>query len=254
MTYTILLKQIENNYKEILEDNLIGIYIHGSITFGCFHWENSDIDFIVVIRNKITSKIKLQLLKVLENLLEQVPKKGFEMSIVLQRYCQNFVYPTPYELHFSKQCLESYFENPLWLCNDKDSVDYDLAAHFMVIKHCGIVQYGEAIDVVFKEVPKANYIDSIYLDCKDAYQEVIHNPCYVILNLCRVYAYVKDGLILSKQDGGYWGLDNVPTRYRSLIIEMLHVYTNNQPITSERELDVNFCQYMITKLSSYSKN
>ena len=40
---------IHGEYQTILGDNLVGIYVHGSIAFGCFHEEKSDIDFIAVI-------------------------------------------------------------------------------------------------------------------------------------------------------------------------------------------------------------
>jgi streptomycin 3"-adenylyltransferase len=47
--YNNILKIIKQEYQTILGDNLVGIYVHGSIAFGCFHEEKSDIDFIAVI-------------------------------------------------------------------------------------------------------------------------------------------------------------------------------------------------------------
>lgn len=38
----------------------------------------------------------------------------------------------------------------------------------MIIKHCGITLYGKKIPAVFSEVPKADYIDSIWSDIEDA--------------------------------------------------------------------------------------
>lgn len=40
-----LLNRIKISYQNILKDGLVGIYVHGSIAFECFHWDQSDIDF-----------------------------------------------------------------------------------------------------------------------------------------------------------------------------------------------------------------
>ena len=45
-----ILAQVTSSFQKILKDNLVGIYVHGSIAFNCFHWDRSDIDFIVVTK------------------------------------------------------------------------------------------------------------------------------------------------------------------------------------------------------------
>ena len=42
----------------------------------------------------------------------QAPAKGIEMSIVRRKFCAPFVYPTPFELHFSAMHLNWFRENP----------------------------------------------------------------------------------------------------------------------------------------------
>jgi len=39
---------------------------------------------------------------------------------------------------------------------------------------------------------------------------------YITLNLARVLAYQKDHLILSKKEGGEWGLANLVEKYQFL--------------------------------------
>ena len=34
--------------REILRDNLVGVYLHGSLVMGCFNPQKSDIDLIIV--------------------------------------------------------------------------------------------------------------------------------------------------------------------------------------------------------------
>lgn len=39
----------------------------------------------------------------------------------------------------------------------------------------------------------------------------------LILNLARVLAYLKDGLVLSKKEGGEWGINHIPEMYHGLM-------------------------------------
>ena len=90
-------------------------------------------------------------------------------------------------------------DNPLDYILKMKGTDKDLAAHFTIIKACGIVLYGAGINEVFADVPRDKYIDSIWADIEGARAEILENPVYIILNLCRVAAFLKDNLILSKK-------------------------------------------------------
>lgn len=96
-----LLNCVKKDYQDILGQQLTGIYLHGSLAFGCFNTLKSDLDFIVVVQSKLSLVAKLALLHVLEKYHPIAPQKGFEMSVVLVSDCRHFCYPTPYELHFS---------------------------------------------------------------------------------------------------------------------------------------------------------
>ena len=114
-----LLEIIKNEYIKILKDNLIGIYIHGSLAFKCFNWEKSDIDFLVIIKNDIKLNEKEKLIKILLENDKNSTKKGFVMSIILEKYCINFIYPTPYILHYSNSYKEEFKKNLSYLCESR---------------------------------------------------------------------------------------------------------------------------------------
>jgi len=240
-----LLSAIAEQYKHILRENLVGIYVHGSIGFGCFHWDRSDIDFIAVVKKPLSQAEKAQLLDVLTACSSQAPPKGLEMSIVLAEHCNTFLYPTPYELHFSKDCWAAYLDNPLSLCHDETKTDADLAAHFTVIKAVGIRLCGEPIAEVFGNIPKEDYLDSICKDIEQAKECVIDNPVSVILNLCRVYAYRQDGAVLSKETGGQWSFTHLPEKYHSLIQAALDYYVKGTAFCIDEQLTNDFCDDML---------
>ncbi len=49
-----LLDNISKELQNYLEDNLVGIYIFGSLAWGDFNYKSSDIDFVVVTNSDIT--------------------------------------------------------------------------------------------------------------------------------------------------------------------------------------------------------
>ena len=234
-SYDSVLNQIEDAYRRILEDALTGIYVHGSIAFGCFCWENSDIDFIVVINKEITHGQKRELIQTLLDLDAQAPQKGLEMSVVLEKYCNPFVYPTPFELHFSNAHRERCRKDLEEYCRTMHGEDKDLAAHFTVIRKVGITLCGKEIFAVFGEVPKEAYLDSIKGDVENAQSDILDDPVYIILNVCRVIAFIEEGLVLSKEQGGKWGMRNLPETYRPMIGKALQSYRGNGVFREEEE-------------------
>ncbi|MEA4832429.1 MAG: DUF4111 domain-containing protein [Oscillospiraceae bacterium] len=225
---------------------MIGIYVHGSLALGCFNWNKSDIDFIVVVKIKPTLEQKKQYIKGLLIIDKNCPPKGLEMSVVLERYTRDFIYPTPFELHFSNLHKQKCSDNLEEYCLRMNGTDNDLAAHFTIIKNACITIYGNSEKVIFGEVPHLDYLDSIKCDIENAEDEIKENPIYVVLNLCRVLAYTKDNLILSKKDGGYWGIAHVPEQYAPIISKTVNCYLNEDIFKTDIEdsLLQDFAKYM----------
>ncbi|MBQ7982890.1 MAG: DUF4111 domain-containing protein [Clostridia bacterium] len=229
MTEWELLTCIKDRYAAILGGNLTGIYVHGSLAFDCFSWERSDIDFLVVVKTEPTLAQKTTLIRVLLDCDASAPQKGFEMSVVTEAVCRPFVYPTPYVLHYSNTYRDRYLADCEALCRTLHGTDPDLAAHITVTRAIGIVICGKPIDAVFGGVPAENYLDSIRCDIENAREDIHRDPVYIILNLCRVLAFVREGAILSKAGGGTWGLAHLPPEYRPPVQAAYDAYTAGTP-------------------------
>lgn len=235
MPYQNILDEIVDKSKEILETKLTGVYLHGSMAMGCFNPDKSDIDLIIVIEDDISDTQKIMLMKHIVDINGQAPLKGLEISVVKREYCNPFVYPTPFELHFSPMHLQRFIDDPQEYVENMKGEDIDLAAHFTIITKYGIVLWGEKIENVFAPVPRQNYIDSICADIENAAEDILEQPIYITLNLCRVLAFVEDGLCLSKEEGGKWGIEHLPSEYRSMIAEALECYASDKAMTVEKK-------------------
>ncbi|MDE7325587.1 MAG: DUF4111 domain-containing protein [Lachnospiraceae bacterium] len=233
MLYQNILDEMIQKSKIIFKEELTGIYLHGSLAMGCFNPSKSDIDLIIVISNHITDTQKLEFMNHVIEWNKIAPSKGIELSIVKKKYCNKFLYPTPFELHFSNAHLQWFIDNPMDYIQKMNGTDKDLAAHFTIIKKYGIVLQGEEINNVFADVPREDYIDSIWEDVKGAKEDILDEPIYVILNLCRAAAFFKNNLILSKKQGGEWALQNLSPQYHTLISKAIQSYMN------ENKMDFN---------------
>ena len=244
-----LINSFVEQSKEILRDNLVGVYLHGSLVMGCFNPQKSDIDLIIVVEQPLTDTVKRAYIEMTVEYNALGPAKGIEMSIVLREVCKPFVYPTPYELHFSAGHLEWFEEAPDEYIREMNGTDKDLAAHFTIINKRGKCLYGAPIEDVFAEVPSVDYMDSIWFDVEGAAEEITEYPMYLILNLARVLAYKQEGLVLSKKEGGDWALGRLPAEYRPLIADALREYSENAEVVYDDVLAKRYAEFAIRKLT-----
>ena len=247
MYYESLLNRITDMSRELLGENLVGVYLHGSLAMGCFNPKKSDLDLILLVEDDLSAEQKKAFIRSIVRFNEEAPEKGIELSIVKREFCKPFVYPTPYELHFSNAHLKLAQTDLDAYIEKLHGTDKDLAAHFTIINHYGVVLYGAPIESVFGDVPKADYIDSIWFDVENAAEDILENPMYITLNLCRVLAYLKEDLVLSKKAGGEWGTAALP-EYVSLIGDALRCYETNEEMKIAPAQAVRFAQDMIGKI------
>lgn len=91
-------------------------------------------------------------------------------------------------------------------------------------------------------------MDSIWEDIANAQEDIIENTMYTTLNLARTLAFQREGLILSKKEGGEWALNHIPAVYHTLIAEALSEYTDDQVIHYDRVLAKDYAQYMLQEI------
>ncbi len=233
--------------------DLVGVYLHGSAAMGCYHPAVSDSDLLVVITEAgMTDACRLRFMEAVVKLNEAAPPKGIEMSVVKRSVCNPFVYPTPYELHFSAAHLERWRKSPAEYIAALRGTDRDLAAHFTVIRQRGQTLYGEPVADVFGEVSGEAYFDSLLYDVGSAAEGIVRDPMYFILNLARVLGYKRRRLVLSKEEGGRWALDSgeVPERFRPLLRTALDEYRGAGKGNYDIALSQTYAAWMLEAIRS----
>jgi predicted nucleotidyltransferase len=242
------LDKIVTLFKKELKENLKGIYLHGSLAMGCFNPNKSDIDLLVVVRENLTTKNKKRMAKMALSLHDELPnERGIEFSIILETYLKTFVHPTPFEFHYSDFHRQQYQIDEDYLCGGFE--DEDLASQITVAYYRGISLYGSPLRELYEPIDRQYYLESILYDVKGASNEILNNPMYLTLNLCRVLFFLKEGEVSSKKEGGEWGVKVLPSVYQGLVQKCVDEYTD---VVEKSELDnrqlLDFANYMLREI------
>ena len=125
-----VLHSLTQGIREILRDNLIGVYLMGSLTYEAFNPDNSDIDLVVIITNPAESK-QLEELKQMHLQVEAIHTtwaKRIECSYVPREMLANIDPPKTPRPYFGEGIF--YPEAPYgneWIINQYLLYTYGMA-------------------------------------------------------------------------------------------------------------------------------
>ena len=244
-----LIQFVKERYLYILQDNLIGVYLHGSLAARCFLWDHSDIDFLVVVRKRVSVEKKIELVELLYSLGPEAPPEGFEMSVVLEKYCSRVPYPMPFELHYSNYHKRDYERDARGFCTHMHGEDPDLTCHIASLYAYGISLYGPSVPRVFDRPKREDVLCSIRQDVQDAAEHLHEKPVYYVLNLCRAVAYERENLMLSKKEGGEWALKHLDFTHQRVIQAALNAYETGLGMSYDEGQAENFCYDALSELN-----
>ncbi|MGY6211656.1 aminoglycoside adenylyltransferase domain-containing protein [Cytobacillus firmus] len=208
--------------KVILKDNFKGFYLHGSLAMGGFNPDKSDVDILIVTYHSLSAVIKRRIAK----LFLKCSNAPFpiEVSFLNEKDLSNWQHPCPFDFHYSEFWREK-FEEEVYP-HSVSGFDPDLAAHITIVNHRGICAAGESIKATFPNVPREDYLSSILGDYRDCLENLKEDPVYSVLNMIRVYWYLKEDVISSKYEAGEWALKSMPDEFISAIQKIVGIYSS----------------------------
>lgn len=245
-----VLRELLSAVQSIIHDNLIGLYLHGSLAMDCYNSRSSDIDIIVVAGKSLSEE---QRRRVIEH-LKGVCSKGrrIELSIVCQEAIRNPRYPMIVDLHF--EYWGNIFEN---------GRDKEILSNLYTTKERGFCVWGAPIENVFSEISAEYHLKSVMEDIQHT-RKYLHEKqqllgydvtVYWILGSCRILAFIREQKVLSKLEGGQWGIVNLPKVYHELIGQALSSYrvTKKHGQNWEYEELEDFADYMTNTILKESR-
>jgi hypothetical protein len=193
---------------------LVAAYLHGSLAFGEFRPDMSDVDVLVVVDAALSDEARRRLG---ERLLD-VPLPGpLELSVVTAEAARGGRLPLPYEVHVGGGRVVL----------DRGDGDPDLAAHVTATLARGRALAGPPPGDVLAALPWTAFLESILDDFDEAMASGLtaggRATTYAILNACRVLQTLAspEGTVVSKEEAAAWGLERLPAEHRPLVAAAL---------------------------------
>jgi streptomycin 3"-adenylyltransferase len=244
-----VLRETFSSVHSILRDNLIGIYLYGSLAMGCFHPKSSDIDIIFVVKKRLPKEQRKKIIEYLKGAFSK--EKRIELSIIRANVIRNPQYPMMVDLHY--EYWGNIFEN------EKDN---EILSNLYTTGKRGFCVWGAPISDVFSKIPAQYHLRSVVEDIQHTRKYLHENPesvgydvaVYWVLSSCRILAFIREEKVLSKPEGGRWGLANLPKEYHNLIKQALSCYQGEKKngIFNKKELQI-FADYMTDVILKESK-
>ena len=253
------INKVVNIWKKHLGDELIGVYLHGSIALDAFNPDSGDIDILVVVKDSIDIQVKLEIARDIIG-LDKKPCP-LEMSAVKLSDARNWKTPGNCVFHYSDFWTEKYverFSNPdadVYVV-DHEFPDADVTSYIKLLKQCGIVLYGREIQKVFADISDEDFWVAISADIDD-YDFHDYDARYFssnVLILGRILSFKKERRILSKYDGGIWMIDHVPEDLKYLPkLAMKIWFEGEEHLLPEEDLS-RLRDYLVNEIKEVQKD
>ena len=225
------LDDLVEDVRGVVGEDVVGVYLHGSLALGCFNPALSDIDLLVVTKRALTPEQRQALGRVLRR------SGRIEISFLAAPSLRPWRHPAPYDLHFTGS--DGSMLGP--------GEDHDLAAHVSVTRHAGVALFGPPPNDVFPEVPWEDYEDSLRRDL--AWSRDHSTELYGVLSPARIWATLSTKEIHSKDSGAAWALERAPAEFRPLLERAREMYrTGDQQHAFEREQVLRFADFVTDQL------
>lgn len=219
--------------KEILGEQFVAMYIHGSLAVGDFNVKSSDIDFLVVTKNGVSMDVFNSLKKMHLEILAMENKwaNKLEGSYIPKQLLNTYEppkEPRPY-VNEGEFCLEHY--------------GYEWILEQYTIREYGIAIEGPDPKNMINPISSADLKKVSLILLKNWWVPMVkdtsrlkesHYQPYAILTMCRSLYMYDHGAVVSKQVAAKWAINTVDKRW-NLLIEKAMSWENGFSFDSMEE-------------------
>ncbi len=239
-----LLSQLLSGMQKILGNKLIGLYLYGSLVWGDFDYEISDIDLLAPVATDIDDNEYSALKQMHDDFALQHPKWNDRIEVqylsvfalkTFKSQSSSMVNISPGEpIHFNTAGKE-------WLMNWYFVQDY------------GVTLLGPAPQTLIEPITKDEFLHAVRDHAEQWREHVIHTrnsppyQAYAILTLCRVLYTSRNGEQVSKKHAALWVAEQLP-EWSTLIQNALLWRKDPQNNKASFPETVKFVHFMIGQI------
>ncbi|MBI5667172.1 MAG: DUF4111 domain-containing protein [Chloroflexi bacterium] len=242
-----LLDVLRSGVTAILGDQLVGMYLYGSLALDAFN-ASSDVDFLVVT----TSDLDAATVAALAALHQQIAASGLPWATELEgSYIPQAAlrrYDPPHTLH---PHLDRGAGERLVVAQH----DTDWVIQRYVLREHGITLVGPAPSTLIEPVSPADLRRAIVTFMREWWALMLDQPApllrpgyagYAVLTMCRVLYTLERGDVVSKPVAARWALTALADDWRALIERVLAGSVNRDDVGAVQD----FIRYTLCRSQS----
>jgi hypothetical protein len=206
-----------SSVRAILADHFLGMYLYGSLASGDFRPDTSDIDFLVVTVDEISS----DLIQALEVMHDRMNTGSFEWAKKLEGcYIPQLVLRRHNPGDRLRPCVN---EGRFYL----GYLGSDWVIQRCVLRESGIALAGPDPRRLIDEVSPCELKHAIHCFLREWWLPMLSNhdrlrsreyQAYAVLTMCRALHTLHHGTVISKQAAARWALQSLDQGWQSLIL------------------------------------
>jgi hypothetical protein len=195
------LKELVNILHGHFDDNIIGIYLFGSGSYGGYDHGKSDLDIQVVVKKSLCITERKKLVNLISHKNLACPARKLEFVCYPLSAVKPVLRTPKFDINYNTGALEK--EHVCFSSDDEPSHWFLL--DIAIGRELGHSLLGPAPGKIFGEVPKKWILEAM-LDCIVWYEQHESTSVDLILNTCRCWKFSETNHMCSKQDGLSWAI------------------------------------------------
>lgn len=236
----------------ILEPQLVGMYLYGSLSSGDFNPASSDIDFAIVTETALEPGV----ISTLQKMHTEIWASGLKWAAKLEG---SYVPKNLIRRHdpAGPPC-PSVNEGAFFV--DRLGSDWIIQRH--VIRECGVIISGPDPKTLIDPVSKDEIQQAVLGVLDEWWFPMLENPAwlsehgsvyhaYAVISLCRALHALRHGIIVSKPMAAKWAQSEFGSQWSALIEKALTAQAGNQPGFLDESL--NFLRFTKAQVNHKSR-
>jgi Domain of unknown function (DUF4111) len=234
---------LAQHFQQRLRENLVALYVHGSVATGDFVAGKSDLDLLAVCRQPCSASDKEWIRAWFARQNPPSCLAGIDCSCLSQQAASLSTRKPHWDLIIRVRCHHGQCEVvPLETDEGYSLLDLALACER------GQALLGPAPSVVLAELPRRWLLDACAAEVRRwCTWEVINDRSSAVLTACRAWLLLDTNRLASKTEAGKWVLSRSPTAASLIEAALAQRRGEGGPVLSNEETHL-LCQQVLERL------
>ncbi len=246
----VVLDLLLSNVQTVLGANCIGLYLYGSLASGDFDPQSSDIDFVVVTAEKLSSETTASL----EEIHTRLNTSGLKWATKLEG---SYITQTAFRRYNPS-------DGPFPCVNAGAFYLAHHESHWIIQRHIlrehGVVLAGPKPETLIDAIQPDDIRQAILGFLNEWWLPMLKQPsrlssmeyqAYAILTMCRALYTLETGTIISKPAAARWAQETLGEQWSTLIHWALRWQTKSPSDSMNKTLD--FIRYSLERSHQFER-